>query len=242
MSRITSPLRDRELTRMLADEPELLAIADAFVATQRGAMSAARRPRQRLGPVGGRAKLVSVAVVVAAAALALVPIGGASLGQRAVDGVTSLWGPPANGIEPANQPALGRAADDAQAIAGGAYYTEARVDAAADVVHLSLAGAPQSIIDQLNAKHPGIYVINNDAAHPLSELRTIQDGLLGPLQTASGTVYMVTSYPTSDGYLKVGIEGHDVQDAQSALDSMYGTGIIEVFGGAQRITFSGPYR
>jgi len=138
--------------------------------------------------------------------------------------------------EPANQPALGRAADDARAIAGGAYYTAACVDAAADVVHLSLAGAPQSIIDRLNARHPGTYVISNDAAHPLSELLRVQRALRGALHTAGVSVQIFRSYPSSDGYLEVGIEGHDVHDAQSALDSMFGTGIIKVFGGAQRGT------
>jgi hypothetical protein len=181
------------------------------------------------------ARPVLVAVIAAFVALALVPIGGASLGQRAVDGVTSLWAPPANGIEPANQPALDAAADDAQAVAGAAYYTAASVNDSANTVDVYLAGAPQSIIDQLQAKHPGTYVIHNDAAHPLSQLRRIQHALpLGPLQTASGSVDLVDDYPTSDGYLKVGVEGNgDVQAAQKALDALYGPGIVEVYGGAQ---------
>ena len=113
-------------------------------------------------------------------------------------------------------------------------------------MHLYLANAPQSIIDELNAKHPGTYVINNDAAHPLSELLRLQHeipfGFDHPLQTASGSVNILASDPTSDGHLRVGIEGHDVQDAQSALDSMYGPEIIEVFGGAQleSNSLSGP--
>lgn len=36
MTEIVSPLRDRELVRLLSDEPELLAIADALVETQPG--------------------------------------------------------------------------------------------------------------------------------------------------------------------------------------------------------------
>ena len=108
------------------------------------------------------------------------------------------------------------------------------MDAAANVVHLYLADAPQSIIDQLHARHPGTYVITNDAAHPRSELIRLQHALPArPLQTANGSVDLVISYPTSDGYLEVGIAGDAVQDAQSALDSMYGAGIIKVFG-AQR--------
>src|SRR3954447_5661349 len=143
---------------------------------------------------------------------------------------------PANPPEPANQLALGHAADDAQAIAGSDYYTSTWVDAAANTVDVYLADAPPSIIDQLEARHPGIYVIHNDAAHPLSQLLRLQRALaLGPLQTAAGTVNLVESYPTPDGHLKVGVEGDgDVEAAQSELDSMHGAGIIEVFGGAQR--------
>src|SRR5438270_13734936 len=81
---------------------------------------------------------------------------------------------PAHLREPANQPALGRAAEEAQAIAGSAYYTDAVVDAATNTVYLYLADAPQSIIDQLNALHPGIYEINNAAAHPRRQLLRIQ--------------------------------------------------------------------
>jgi hypothetical protein len=115
---------------------------------------------------------------------------------------------PANPPEPANQPALGRAADDAQAIAGSDYYTSTWVDAAANTVDVYLADAPQSIIGQLKARHPGIYVIHNDAAHPLSQLLRLQRALaLGPLQTAAGTVNLVESYPTPDGHLKVGVRG-----------------------------------
>jgi hypothetical protein len=141
-----------------------------------------------------------------------------------------------NQPEPANQPGLGRAADDAKAIAGSTYYTNAVVDAATNTVHIYLTDAPQSLIDQLNAQHPGIYDIHNDAAHPLSQLLRLQHEIsLGPLQTAAGSVNLVISYPTSDGYLKVGVEGDgDINAAQSALDSRYGTGIIELFGGAQR--------
>ena len=180
------------------------------------------------------ARPVLVAAIALFLALALVPIGGASLGQRAVDGVTSLWAP-ANGIEPANQPALDAAANDAQSLAGGAYYTDSRVDAATNTVAVYLADAPQSIIDQLQATHPGAYVIHNDAAHPLSQLLQIQHALpLGALQTATGSVDIVDDYPTSDGYLKVGVEGNgDVQAAQEALDARYGPGIIRAYGGAE---------
>jgi hypothetical protein len=179
------------------------------------------------------ARSVLIAVVVVVVALALVPIGGASLGSRAVDGISSLW------ETPPNQPALDRAAEDAGNIAGKAYYTDARVNDEANKVDLYLARAPQSVIDQLQAKHPGTYVINNDAAHPLSELLKLQHSLSFQALQAKG-IDAVESYPTSDGYLKVGVRGNsDVQAAQVALDSMFGAGIIKVFGGAEPMILGG---
>lgn len=53
----TSPLRDRELVGMLADEPELLAIADAFVETQ-------REGHRKIRPARGWKPLVVVAAVI----------------------------------------------------------------------------------------------------------------------------------------------------------------------------------
>jgi len=139
---------------------------------------------------------------------------------------------------PANQPALDTAADDAKSVAGTAYYTDARVDDAANTVDVYLAHAPQSIIDQLQAMHPGTYVINNDAAHPLSQLLQVEHSLsLTSLQSAG--IDAVVAYPTSDGYLKVGVTSDRdsaIQAAQSALDSSYGAGLIQVYGGAGGVT------
>jgi hypothetical protein len=145
------------------------------------------------------------------------------------------------GTTPANQPALDQAADDAKSVAGAAYYTDARVDDAANAVDVYLADAPQSIIDQLQAMHPGTYVINNDAAHPLSQLLQVEHSLsLTALQSAG--INAVVAYPTSDGHLKVGVTSNSdsaVQAAQSALDSSYGAGLIQVYPGAQRVTLAG---
>lgn len=191
-----------------------------------GAYHRATRDR-RNAPHHRLALAVGVAACAAVAALAFVPIGGASLGARAVHGISSLW------ATPANQPALDRAAEDAQAIAGGGYYTDARVDDDANKVDLYLVDAPQSVIEQLEAKHPGTYVIHNDAAHPLSELLKIEHSLpLSSLQSKG--IDVVTAGPTPQGYLSVGVSvNSDVQAAQSVLDSIYGPGIIKVFGGAK---------
>jgi hypothetical protein len=67
MTKTISPLRDPELVEMLADEPELLAIADALVETRRERLASEPRParqRRRLGSVGA-AGAVAAAVVAA---------------------------------------------------------------------------------------------------------------------------------------------------------------------------------
>jgi hypothetical protein len=98
MKRHKTPLRDRELVEMLSSEPGLLAIADALVATD-----ALRRHQQpRLGmPRLNIARPVLVAMMAALVALALVPIGGASLGSRAISGISGLWTPGAPPPAPA---------------------------------------------------------------------------------------------------------------------------------------------
>jgi len=185
---------------------------------------------QRPSTIGLRPLLVAAVVVVAA--LALVPIGGASLGSRAVDGIGSLW------ASPPNQPALDRAAEDAENIAGKAYYTEARVDDGANQVDVYMARAPRSVIDQLRTKHPGIYVIHNDAANTWRQMLRVQRSLDFLALQAKG-IDIESSAPTSNGYLEVAIRGHHVRSAQTVLDSRYGAGIIKVVGGAEPLNFGG---
>lgn len=178
------------------------------------------RLRWRLRPIW-------VAPVVLVAALTLVPIGGASLGTRAVDGISSLWD------SPPNQPTLDAAASDAQSVAGSAYYTDAVVNDSANTVDVYLAGAPQSVIDQLQALHPGIYVIHNDAAHPLSELLKLEHSLPLAKLSARG-IDVVSAGATPDGYLSVGVRSAtDVQSAQAVFDSADGAGVVKVYGGAK---------
>ena len=67
MTKTISPLRDPELVRMLADDPELLAIADALVETRREQPASepvhARR-RRRLASVGAAAAVAAAVVAV----------------------------------------------------------------------------------------------------------------------------------------------------------------------------------
>lgn len=211
MSKTTSPFRDRELTQMLADEPELLAIADAFVATQQWARSAAGRP-VRAGTV--HARIALVALIVATAGLAVVPVGGASLGARAVAGIESLW---------ATQDALDAAANDARSIAG-TYLTGDAVHAGTNTVDLYLASAPQSVIDRLNAQHPGVYVIHNDAPNTGATLRNLT-ATFDPTPLEKQGIKVVEWGPTPEGYFQVGVTA-DVATAQAILDKTYGPSVV----------------
>ena len=66
MSKTVTPLRDRELIDMLADDPELLAIADALVVTRAGERCGRRRrvPTPRLASVAMAAAVAAAAVAV----------------------------------------------------------------------------------------------------------------------------------------------------------------------------------
>jgi hypothetical protein len=171
-------------------------------------------------------RIAAVAVLVAAAGLAvltLVPSGNASHRQWTAKSGSDLW---------ATQDRLDGAAQDALAVAGAAYYTDARVNDATRTVDIYLADAPQSVIDQLQSTHTGTYVIHNDAAHPLNMLLQLQHSL--PHEVDG--MQIVASYVTSGGYLRVGVAStsrSDVRAAQSVLDSLDGAGVIDVYGGAE---------
>ena len=88
MTKTTSPLRDRELMQMLADEPELLALADALVETQQERLETGPRLRRR--PSRLPSVLAAAGVAAAAVAVLLVaPWGGSDGGlvQRALAAV-----------------------------------------------------------------------------------------------------------------------------------------------------------
>lgn len=127
---------------------------------------------------------------------------------------------------PANQPALDDAAQDANSIAGGSYFTGAAVDTTADTVTVYLHNAPQSVIDKLQAAHPGTYVIHNDAPATLSSLLQLKDSI-NPFALRADGIDVVSFGPTVDGHLAVGVSS-DVATARSELDSKYPGGLIQV--------------
>ena len=130
---------------------------------------------------------------------------------------------------PPNQDALDADADDAQRIAGRSYYTGAIVHADTNTVDLYLAAAPQSVIDQLNAEHPGIYAIHNDAPHTSATLLELEADLDYATLRAQG-IDLNQWGPTPDGYLQVGVTS-DVATAQAKLDRIYGPNVVRVVKG-----------
>lgn len=127
---------------------------------------------------------------------------------------------------PVDQPALDDAAEDASSIAGDPYFTGASVDTTADTVTVYLDNAPQSVIDQLQAAHPGTYVMHNDAPATMSSLLQLKD-LINPFALRADGIDVVSFGPSVDGHLTVGVSS-DVATARAMLDSMYGSGIVQV--------------
>lgn len=133
-----------------------------------------------------------------------------------------------SGLEtPANQPALDRAASEAQTIARG-YFAGAIVNAHANSVELYLARAPDSVIDELYAAHRDVYrVVDNNAPMSLSAvLRMMRD--FGQHDWEERGVDVVQYGPAAEGYLRVGVSS-SVQQAQRAFDATYGKGKVKVF-------------
>jgi hypothetical protein len=127
---------------------------------------------------------------------------------------------------PPDQIALDADANAARRIAGRAYYTGAIVHPDTNSVELYLAAAPESVIGQLEAAHPGIYVIHDDAPHTSATLLRLKARLDRVALRAQGLD--VTEWgPTADGYLEVGVTG-DVATAQAKLDEIYGPNVIHV--------------
>lgn len=136
---------------------------------------------------------------------------------------------------PTDEPALDAAVDDAREIAGGAYYTGAVVDTGADTVTIYMAHAPQSVIDQLESTHPGIYVIQDNAPRSRSAVMEVANSIDMSALRAHG-IDVVGWGPTEDGFLRVGVTS-DVAAAQKAFDAQYGPNLIRVYKGQMGIAW-----
>lgn len=133
-----------------------------------------------------------------------------------------------SGCTPANQGALDAAAGYAQKVAGAAHrFTGVEIDDTANQVIVYLTGAPQSVIDRLNAAHPGMYVIHNEAPRTHATLMRLEHSFNFQILKPEGIkVYSVG--PSVDGYLEVGVSGK-VAEAQKKLDRVYGRNVVRVF-------------
>jgi hypothetical protein len=130
------------------------------------------------------------------------------------------------GCTPANQPTLDAAASAAHRLVGPRYYTGVVVSDATNSVIVYLAHAPQSILQRLNATHPGTYVIRNHAPRPLSAVMKLMHSFNPNALKPQGIT--ISGYgPTQDGYLQVGVTNH-VAQAQAKLNALYGHNIIRV--------------
>jgi hypothetical protein len=143
-----------------------------------------------------------------------------------------------SGCTPANQPALDAAANYAEKVAGAAHhFTGVAVDDAANRVIVYLTHAPRSVIKELNAAHPGIYVIHNDAPRTHETLMRLENSFNFQILKREG-IQVVSVGPTENGYLQVGVTSK-IAEAQARLDAIYGPNIIRVFKSAPAVAWGG---
>jgi hypothetical protein len=131
------------------------------------------------------------------------------------------------GCTPANQSALDAAATYAETVTGASHvYAGDRVDDAANQVVVYLVHAPGSVLAELRTRHPGIYVIHNDAPRTWHAVTQLQKSLDWRALKAKG-IDIVSSGPTGTGYLQVGVSS-SVAKAQAFFDAKYGRGVVRV--------------
>ena len=124
------------------------------------------------------------------------------------------------------QDMLHPAADDARGLAGDAYYTGCRLRQELEVVELWLFEAPERVVQELEAAHPGAYLIHNDAPRSLTALEELRDSFDWAAWKAEGVRVWAVG-PTVDGYLDAGVED-DLETAQKKLDTAYGDNVVRV--------------
>jgi hypothetical protein len=131
------------------------------------------------------------------------------------------------GCTPANQPALDAAASYAERVAGAAHvFSGVAVDDDANTVIVHLVHAPESVLAELRRRHPGIYLIHNDAPRSLHAVKVVA-GEIDPRALRAKGIVVVQWGPTQDGHLNVGVSS-SVAKAQAYFDSRYGHGLVRV--------------
>jgi hypothetical protein len=125
----------------------------------------------------------------------------------------------------ANRPYVSAAADDVRPVAGE-YYTGLVNHHHLGTCEVYLANAPESVLDRLNAMHPEVYVIHNDAPRSLKEIEEFIERIdMAALRDAGISIHQIG--PTQHGYVRVAVE-RDAPVAQATLDEMFGSGVIRV--------------
>ena len=122
------------------------------------------------------------------------------------------------------EPVLSAAASDARKVIPETHYTGCRLRQESEAVELWLFNAPLQVLDELEAIHPGVYLIHNDAPRPRSAVDDLRDTFDWARWKSEG-IKTWTVGPTEDGYLNVGVED-DVETAQKKLDAAYGDNVV----------------
>jgi len=121
---------------------------------------------------------------------------------------------------------LNPAADDARRVAGEAHYTGCRLRQESETVELWMCDAPSQVLQELEAIHPDVYLIHNDAPRTLSELLKLMHSIdLFALRSRGIEVNRIG--PETDGYLLVGV-GTDIVAAQAWFEAAYGDDLFRV--------------
>jgi len=126
-----------------------------------------------------------------------------------------------------NQPHVSAAADDVEPIAAE-YFTGIWNHHDQGKCEVWLASAPNSVLEQLHATHPGVYLIHNDAPRSLKEIEEIRRRVdIAARSDAGLSISYHGNGPTHDGYLRVMVD-RDAPSAQAKLDELFGPDVIRV--------------
>jgi hypothetical protein len=121
---------------------------------------------------------------------------------------------------------LHEAADDARRVVGEARFTGCWVHEESNTLELWLSDAPSDAVRELEAIHPGVYLIHNDAPRSHAAVLELMDAIPLERLKAEG-IRVVRVGPTHDGYLHVSVMG-DVPSAQAKLDAILGSDVVQV--------------
>jgi hypothetical protein len=122
---------------------------------------------------------------------------------------------------------LSAAADDARRVVGEAHYTGCRLRQESETVELWLRDAPPEVLHELEAIHPGVYAIHNDAPRTFNELLELMHSIdLSALRSQGIEVNRIG--PRNEGHLGVGVSS-DVAAARAWFEAEYDDGLFRVF-------------